>query len=143
MFLGGDYMCIFCEIANKKIASNIIYEDDSVFAFLDLSQAGKGHTLVIPKKHYTDLLEIDDADYLHVMEVAKKIASVLKKTFSCEGINILNNCGSAAGQSVFHFHVHVIPRYNNDKVTIIWEDHSDMMQKEELLEIKESILKNI
>lgn len=136
-------MCIFCMIANKEIPSNVVYEDEQVLAFLDLSQAGKGHTLVVPKKHFANVLEIEEDVYLHAMKIAKKIAEALKKTYNCDGVNILNNCCEAAGQTVFHFHIHVIPRFYNDTVTIKWIDNSNKNSQEEMAKIKEEIKKNI
>lgn len=135
-------MCIFCKIAKKEIPSNILYEDDTVLVFLDISQAGEGHALVVPKKHFANILVIDDYDYMHTMAVAKKVACVLKKTFSCDGINILNNCGEVAGQTVDHFHVHVIPRYNNDNVTIKWKDNNKKYSQEDFEQLKNRITAN-
>lgn len=103
--------CIFCKIANHIIPSNIIYEDDDVIAFLDASQVTVGHTLVIPKKHYENFLATPHYLISKVMIVAQRIGQILIKDFKAEGINILTNCYEAAGQSVMHFHVHVIPRY--------------------------------
>ena len=117
-------MCIFCKIINGDIPSKKIYEDDDVVAILDISQATKGHTLVLPKKHYANILEIEESDYLKVMSVAKKLADKLTKTFNTTGCNILNNCGELAGQTVMHFHVHIIPRYETDDLKIEFTSHS-------------------
>ena len=131
---------VFCKIINGDIPSAKIYEDEDVLAILDLSQATKGHTLVLSKKHFDNLLEIDDYDYLKVMATAKELAKAIVKTFNAKGVNILNNCGEAAGQTIMHFHVHIIPRYENDDLKIDFVDHQG---KYDLNELKEEIVKNI
>lgn len=136
-------MCIFCKIIDGEIPSTTIYEDDVVKCILDLSQAGVGHTLVIPKKHFANVLEIDPDTFAYAMKIAKKIAEALKKTFNCDGINILNNCGEAAGQTVFHLHIHVIPRFFNDTVDVKWVDHSDKFDPKNFEELKNRIVANL
>lgn len=136
-------MCIFCKIIDGGIPSTTIYEDEVVKCILDLSQAGIGHTLVIPKKHYANVLEIDDDTFSYAMKIAKRIAVALKKTFNCDGINILNNCGEAAGQTVFHLHIHVIPRFFNDTVDIKWVDHSNKFDPANFEELKKKIVSNL
>jgi len=107
--------CIFCKIIRGEIPSYKVYEDNDVVAFLDISQATKGHTLVVPKIHSSNLIDIDTVTLSKVMIVAQKIATSMMKTLDgIKGINIVNNCGEDAGQSVMHFHVHVIPRYSKD-----------------------------
>jgi histidine triad (HIT) family protein len=101
-------------IANHEINSSIIYEDDKVMAFLDLSQVTKGHTLVIPKKHYENILECESEDLAHVIKVTQMLSKRIVERLDAKGVNILNNCNEAAGQTVMHFHVHVIPRYSDD-----------------------------
>lgn len=102
---------VFCKIIDGEIPSSKIYEDDDVLAILDISQTTKGHALVMPKKHYANLLECPQ-DILHkVMDVAQRLGQAEMLLFGASGINILSNVGEAAGQSVPHFHVHVIPRY--------------------------------
>lgn len=113
--------CIFCKIANGVIGSATVYEDEDFRAILDIAPSAKGHTLIIPKKHTSDLLSADDECAAKAFKTAKKIACAVKKTLNCDGVNILQNNGEAAGQSVFHLHVHVIPRYKDDKVNIPWE----------------------
>ena len=127
-------MCIFCKIIKKEIPSKIVYEDSDVLAILDISQANMGHTLVLPKKHYENILDIEEKEYLKVMSVAKKVASQINKNLKPDGINILNNCGEAAGQSVMHFHVHVIPRLKDDEIRIIPKDNSGKFNLDEVLE---------
>ena len=107
--------CIFCMIGKGEIPSQTVYENEYVRAFLDLSQAGKGHTLVVPKKHADTLLDLDEATYLELMKAVHLVAKAVDKAFAPDGINILNNCKEAAGQSVMHAHVHIIPRYKDDK----------------------------
>ena len=136
-------MCGFCKIIEGSIPSTTIYEDDVVKCILDLSQAGVGHTLVIPKKHYANVLEIDSDTFGYAMKIAKKIAESLRKTFNCDGINILNNCGEAAGQTVFHLHIHVIPRFINDTVDIKWKDNSDKFDPKKFEDLKNRIIKNL
>lgn len=104
-------MCIFCKIANKEIPSYTVYEDDNFLAFLDLSPITVGHTLVVPKKHYANLLELDEATAKEALNVARKVALLLKEKLNVSDFNIVNNCGENAGQSVRHFHIHVIPIY--------------------------------
>ena len=134
-------MCVFCEIVKGNIPSKKIYEDDNTIAILDLSQATYGHTLIIPKKHSSNLLEIDDESYVNAMKVAKKVAEAIKKSFDdVLGFNLLNNCGEVAGQSVNHFHIHIIPRYKNDGIKIEFVDNQGKFDMEE---IKNKIIKNI
>lgn len=110
---------IFTKIINREIPSHIVYEDDLVIAFLDISQTTKGHTLVVPKKHYKDILDIDTNLLKHLIAVSQKLSKTLVDVFLAKGINILNNCGSTAGQTVFHFHIHLIPRYDENDITVI------------------------
>ena len=127
-------MCIFCKIINGEIPSKKVYEDKDVLAILDISQANLGHTLVMPKKHYSNLLEIDDSDYLKVMEVAKKVAKKIDASLKPDGINIINNCNEAAGQTVMHFHVHVLPRFKGDEIELKFKDNSGKFNLDEVLE---------
>ena len=119
--------CIFCKIAAHIIPSSIVYEDDDVIAFLDISQTTLGHTLVIPKKHYDNFLTVPKSIMNKVMSVAQRIGQILIKNFKAKGINILSNCYEAAGQTVMHFHVHVIPRYlSADGLTIEMHKNEDL-----------------
>ncbi len=108
-------MDVFCKIVNGEIPCYKLYEDDDVLAFLDISQVTKGHALVIPKKHYDNFLSVPHEIMHKVMDVAQRIGQVDVKILGAQGVNILTNCYEAAGQSVPHFHVHVIPRYETDK----------------------------
>jgi histidine triad (HIT) family protein len=106
-------------IANHEINSSIIYEDDKVVAFLDLSQVTKGHTLVVPKKHYANLIECDSEDLAHVIKVTQMLSKRIMERCGATGVNILNNCNEVAGQTVMHVHFHIIPRYSeNDAIEI-------------------------
>lgn len=108
---------VFCRIIDKEIPSTVIYEDDDVIAILDISQVTKGHTLVMPKEHYDNFLSCPK-DIMHkVMDVAQRIGQAQREMLGAVGTNILANCGEIAGQSVPHFHVHVIPRYTNSENT--------------------------
>lgn len=110
--------CIFCKILNGEIPSNKVFENDNFIAILDAFPASEGHTLVIPKKHYENIFEIDEDTLKEGYAIAKKIANSIKKSLSVEDINILQNNGALAGQTVNHFHIHIIPRKENDKIVI-------------------------
>ncbi len=116
-------MCIFCKIINGEIPSYKVYEDTDFLAFLDISQAEIGHTLVVPKKHFDNFLEMDDKTAEKLIVLVKKLALKIKKATNASGINILNNNGAAAGQSVNHVHFHIIPRYENDDLVMKFTEH--------------------
>ena len=103
--------CIFCKITAGEIPSNTIYEDDTFQAILDIAPAAKGHTVLLVKQHTPNLFETEDSILSKALPVAKKIAIALKKALSCDGVNILQNNGTSAGQSIFHLHIHIIPPY--------------------------------
>ncbi len=109
--------CIFCKIINKEIPSPIVYEDDKVFAFLDINPVNKGHTLVVPKEHYENIYETPDEILSHLITIVKKVAIKLKDSKLAEGVNIDMNNDAVSGQVVFHAHMHVIPRITNDGFT--------------------------
>jgi len=115
-----DSNCIFCKIANGEIPTNTLYEDDYFRVIFDLSPASKGHALVLPKEHFSNVFELGEEEASRAMVVAKKVATALKEITGCEGFNILQNNGEIAGQTVFHFHMHLIPRYSGDGVKITW-----------------------
>ncbi|MCL2134945.1 MAG: HIT family protein [Candidatus Bathyarchaeota archaeon] len=108
--------CIFCKIVQKQAASSVIYEDSSVMAFLDIRPANEGHTLVIPKDHYEGILDIPSELLGKVHKVAKNVANAVKLALNADGISVIQQNGRAANQEVFHLHVHVIPRYNGQKM---------------------------
>lgn len=105
-------MCIFCDIIEGKIPSATIYEDDKVKAFLDISQVTRGHTLVVPKKHFDNFLECDEEIIAHLMKVARMLGAHIVEKTNAKGMNILTNINEVAGQSVMHCHIHLIPRYS-------------------------------
>lgn len=131
-------MCIFCEIGKGNIPAKKVYEDEKYLAFLDLSQTTIGHTLVIPKKHSKNIFELDE-DSLDIMSAVKKVALILKKTFNPIGINIVSN-NERPLQSVEHFHIHLIPRYENDNFDIMFKDNSKSVDLDEIIgKIKENL----
>ena len=135
--------CIFCKIADGIIPSHKIYEDDDVLAFLDISQVTPGHTLVISKKHYSNFLTTEK-DVMHkVMDVAQRIGQAQMSILGAKGVNILTNVNKEAGQSVFHFHVHVIPRYIADKGFRIEMKENDKLSELSLPAIANEIKKAI
>lgn len=133
--------CIFCKIAAGEIPSRTIYEDDSFRTILDISPASRGHAIILPKNHAANIYELPEKDASRIFVVAKKIATAMKEATNCEGLNILQNNGELAGQTVFHLHVHVVPRYQDDKITFSWE-HGEPSD-EELDKIAETIQKAI
>lgn len=112
--------CIFCKIANGEIPSATLYEDEEFRVILDLGPASRGHALILPKKHAANLFELPDETAEKAIVLAKKIAGKLKEGLGADGINLVQNNGEAAGQTVFHFHMHLIPRYHGDAVQITW-----------------------
>lgn len=113
--------CIFCKIAAGEIPSATIYEDDDFRVILDLGPATKGHALILPKAHYADLTELPEELAAKAFVLAKKIVTGMKEALPCDGYNVVQNNGSSAGQTVFHFHMHLIPRYEGDGAHILWE----------------------
>ena len=116
-----DDNCIFCKILAGEIPSTAVYEDDDFKAILDVNPAARGHVIILPKNHAANIYELPDEDASKIMIVAKKIATAIEKAYHCDGVNILQNNGEAAGQTVFHLHVHVIPRFKGDTVNIGWK----------------------
>lgn len=113
--------CIFCKIANGEIPSATLYEDDDFRVILDLAPASKGHALIISKFHAANLYELPDELAAKAMMLAKKMAKKLTEELGCDGLNIVQNNGAAAGQTVFHFHMHLIPRRKDDGVGVHWK----------------------
>ena len=113
--------CIFCKIANGEIPSATLYEDENFRVILDLGPATKGHALILPKAHYADLTEIPEELAGKAAGVAKKIVTAMKTALPCDGYNVVQNNGEAAGQTVPHYHVHLIPRYINDHAGLAWK----------------------
>ncbi len=124
--------CIFCKLANHVFDTNIVYEDDVFTAILDASPANEGHTLILPKNHYQDIFEIDEETVSKAMALAKKIAARQMEVLNCDGVNVIQNNKEAAGQTVPHYHLHVIPRFTNDGQKMLWTpgERSAEAQKE-------------
>jgi len=136
--------CIFCKITNGDIPSAKVYEDDAVLAFLDISQVTKGHTLVIPKTHAKNLYEITPEEAGQLFTRVPAIANAIKKTFNPAGLNLLNNNEAPADQSVFHLHLHLIPRYGKgDGYSSNWVPHAEDYTPEKLQEMAAEISSNL
>jgi histidine triad (HIT) family protein len=115
-----DPDCIFCKIVAGELPATIVGEDERTISFMDIAPATRGHTLVIPREHSADLLSIDAEDLAAVGLAAKRLATRVKQRLGADGVNLLNSCGAVAFQSVFHFHMHVIPRYEGDPLRLPW-----------------------
>ena len=111
--------CIFCKIAAGDIPSATIYEDNDFRVILDIEPASKGHALILPKEHYANLYELSDELAAKALIVAKKVITKMTGILGCDGYNVVQNNGEAAGQTVFHLHVHIIPRFDNDEVGLL------------------------
>lgn len=136
--------CIFCKIINGEIPAAKVYEDDDVYAFLDISQVTKGHTLIIPKTHSKDIYETNEENASTLFARVPKIANAIKKAYRPLGINVLSNTGEAAGQSVFHLHIHLLPRYGEeDGFHTKWQTNSDAYSQKDLATIAKNIQSNI
>lgn len=133
--------CIFCKIANGEIPAATLYEDENFRVILDLGPASKGHALILPKSHAANIYELSDEMAAKAMILAKKMATAMTAALKCDGFNIVQNNGECAGQTVFHFHMHLIPRYKGDQVGIIWHpgELSDADKEEILLKVKEQL----
>lgn len=115
-----DKDCIFCKIANGEIPSSTIYEDGEFRVILDLGPAAKGHALILPKEHFKDVCELDEKVAAKILPLGARLGTAMKKSLGCAGFNLVQNNGEAAGQTVFHFHVHVIPRYEGGPSIASW-----------------------
>lgn len=135
----GD--CIFCKIANGEIPAATLYEDEDFRVILDLGPASKGHSLILPKKHAANIYELPDETAGKAMILAKKMAGKLTDALNCDGFNIVQNNGEIAGQTVNHFHLHLIPRYEGDGLNLNWPQQE--ISVEQLEEIRQSIKKSI
>ena len=133
--------CIFCKIANGEIPAATLYEDENFRVILDLGPASKGHALILPKSHAANIYELSDEMAANAMILAKKMATAMTAALKCDGFNIVQNNGECAGQTVFHFHMHLIPRYKGDQVGITWKpgELSDADKEEILLKVKEQL----
>jgi histidine triad (HIT) family protein len=110
--------CIFCKVLAGEIPSEKVFEDEHTVAIMDINPWTRGHALVIPRRHVVDLLEIDDEELARTAQAAKRLAQLQKDRLGCDGVNLLNSCGQAAWQTVFHFHIHAIPRYEDDPLEL-------------------------
>ena len=118
--MAADPDCLFCKIVAGEIPSTRVDEDDRTVAFMDINPATRGHLLIVPREHSTDLLEVAADDLAACARMAQKLAARARERLGADGVNLLNSCGSAAWQTVFHFHVHVIPRYVGDPLRLPW-----------------------
>jgi histidine triad (HIT) family protein len=112
--------CIFCKIVAGELPATIVDQDEHTVAFMDINPATRGHALVVPRRHTPDLLSIDPHDLAAVSAAAQRLAARAKKCLKADGINVINSCGAAAWQTVFHFHLHIIPRYEGDPMRLPW-----------------------
>jgi len=115
-----DRDCIFCKIVAGELPATIVGEDERTISFMDISPATRGHALVIPREHSADLLTVEREDLTAVALAAQRLAGRMKERLGVDGVNLLNSCGAVAFQTVFHFHVHVIPRYEGDSLRLPW-----------------------
>ncbi|MFP4177289.1 MAG: HIT family protein [Acholeplasmataceae bacterium] len=120
---------IFERIIAREIPAHVVYEDEKVIAFLDISQATKGHTLLVSKTPYRNILDMPDDEAGSVFAVASRLSKVLKEVFRADGLNVITNAEERAGQTVFHFHIHLIPRYTDDDMTIRFPNHADRLSE--------------
>lgn len=132
-------MCVFCKIVDGDIPSYKVYEDEQVLAFLDISQVTKGHTLVVPKKHYESIFDLDADLAAHLFRVATTLSQNIAKSLHISNMNILNNSGKEAGQEVAHFHLHLVPIYERGDVKFTFEKHN--YSSDEMIKIM-NIIKN-
>ena len=121
--------CIFCKIANGEIPTNTVYEDEDFRAILDMGPAAKGHTLLLPKEHADNLFELSNETAQKALVIAKKIGKKLVDKLGADGLNIVQNNGEIAGQTVMHFHIHIIPRYESDGQKIGWKPRSPSVEE--------------
>ena len=131
--------CIFCKLANGIIPTNSIYEDEDFNVILVVGPATKGHALILPKEHYANIYELPEDKAAKVMILAKKLATKMTERLGADGFNLVQNNNECAGQTVFHFHFHLIPRYENDGQNMLWKPTSP--SAEELAEVKEILTK--
>lgn len=131
--------CIFCKIANGEIPTNTVFEDDDFRVFMDVAPATKGHALVVPKNHYADIYEIEPETLGKAVKIAQKVIKHATKVLGCNGYNLMQNNGEVSGQTVFHFHIHLIPRYENMDNTNLLSWKPGTSTSEELKELCESL----
>lgn len=133
--------CIFCKIANGEIPSATVYEDDIFRIIMDLGPASRGHALILPKSHAADVTELDEEISAKVLPLAARVGKAMKQSLGCAGFNLVQNNGEAAGQTVHHFHMHIIPRYVGGPEMIVWKPNN--ANKEELIKLAKTIGENL
>ncbi|MFR5601815.1 MAG: HIT family protein [Lachnospiraceae bacterium] len=132
-----DQPCIFCRIAGGEIPSATIYEDEDFRVILDLGPASKGHALILPKEHYEDVCSLEEGIAAKVLPLAARIGGAMKQALGCSGFNLVQNNGVSAGQTVFHFHMHIIPRYDGGPDMVTWKPGE--VSQDDLKQISEEI----
>lgn len=136
--------CLFCKIIDGQIPSTKVYEDEHVYAFMDIMPLTKGHTLLIPKTHCKDLFEMPEDVAANLYKAAPKVAKAIKAAFNPVGMNTINNNGAEAGQTVFHYHLHLVPRYDEtDGLKVQWNGRQDEFPLEKISDIAEAIKSNL
>jgi histidine triad (HIT) family protein len=138
----NENSCIFCKIVKKEIPAKIVYEDEKCLAFLDINPLALGHTLVVPKKHAKSIFDLDEEDAKHIFSIAKKICLKMKEKLGAEGVNLVQSSEEVAGQSIPHFHLHVIPRKSNDDLSDLvqwWRSKVKKVDEKQLEEIAKTI----
>ncbi|MDP6641953.1 MAG: HIT family protein [Candidatus Nanoarchaeia archaeon] len=133
--------CLFCKIINKEIQADIVYEDDSIIAFLDLNPVNKGHTLLVPKKHSNDFLDMNKEDLEHFFSKAQEISKAIIKSMDSPGLNFTTNIKEAAGQVIFHTHFHLMPRFENDNLKLWYGKRLENTEMKEIASKIKSLLK--
>jgi histidine triad (HIT) family protein len=135
--MATDPDCLFCKILAGEVPSTIVDEDEHTIAFMDINPATRGHALVIPRNHAADLHDVDPGELAAVAQAAQRLAGRARDVLGADGVNLLNSCGKAAWQTVFHFHIHVIPRYSGDPLRLPWVpgpgDRDEIARAAELL----------
>ena len=133
--------CLFCKIAGGSIPSATVYEDSNFRVFMDVNPASKGHCLIVPREHFDNVYDMDAETAGRLFGLATGIARAQRKALKCDGLNIVQNNGAVAGQTVNHFHLHLIPRYEGDGMNLLWNPHK--AEPEELEEVRKMIRKSI
>ncbi|MCM1106917.1 MAG: HIT family protein [Blautia sp.] len=128
-----DDNCIFCKLANGEIPTNTVYEDEDFRVILDAAPAARGHALILPKEHYADIYEVEEETLARAVKLAKRVIVHEKEALGCDGYNLLQNNGEAAGQTIFHFHMHLIPRYAAEEKLLMWKPRT--FSEEEMKDI--------
>src|SRR5204863_6008852 len=131
--------CLFCGIVAGDVPAQIVASDDHTVAFMDINPATRGHALVVPRTHAQDLIDVSDEDLVHTVLAARRLVLRMEQAFNPDGFNVLNSCGRAAWQTIFHFHLHVIPRYDDDPLKLPWIPEGG--DEDEIAKVAEKIRK--